>query len=207
MKRGTKFLKIEQLQSLVKERLSEKRYFHTLAVVKLSVELAERYNISADDARVAAILHDITKEDDVAVQLQTMKKSDIIFDVVFEKNANLYHGLTAFLYARDILKIQNCEVLNAIRYHTTGRANMSMLEKIVFVADAVAYDRNYANVSLLRKLSFEEIDKAMLEIIEFTISSLLKKRQLVAIDMLYCYNQLLLQQEKQMNQRQQERAE
>lgn len=178
----------QELNHLVKSRLSQKRYQHTLAVVRLSEELAKRYDVSVENARIAAILHDITKEQGNEAQLQIIRESDIIMNTVYENTHNLYHGLTAYLYARDVLQIDNTDILNAIRYHTTARANMSILEKIIYVSDATSYDRSYKEVESLRKLSFEDIDTCMVKIIEFIIKDLLNRKSLIAGETIECYN-------------------
>ncbi|WMJ23678.1 bis(5'-nucleosyl)-tetraphosphatase (symmetrical) YqeK [Paludicola sp. MB14-C6] len=185
-------MNIDTITELVKSKLSEKRFFHTLAVVKFSKELAEHYHVNIDNAILAATLHDITKEEKTIIQLQNVKKSDIILDTVFYENENLHHGITAFLFAKNELQIQNEDVLNAIRYHTTGRENMSMLEKIIYVADACSYDRTYEDAENLRKLALEDIDECIFKIIEFTVSLQIQKRMLIGLDTIHCYNSLLL---------------
>ncbi len=185
-------MEFNELDSLVRSRLSNKRYQHTLAVVRLAEELANQYGVSIEDAKIAGILHDITKEQENVVQLQIIKQSDIISNAVYENNSNLYHGLTAYLYARDILKIDNSDILNAIRYHTTARADMSILEKIIYVADTTSYDRTYDGVEFLRKLSFEDIDACMVRIIEFVIKDLLKRKSLIAGETIDCYNFMMI---------------
>lgn len=185
-------MNIDAITELVKSKLSQKRFQHTLAVSKLAQELAIHYQVNTDDALWASILHDITKEEKKAIQLQNIKKSDIILDAVFYENENLHHGFTAYLFAKNELYIENEDVLNAIRYHTTGRENMSMLEKIIYVADACSYDRTYKEAEAIRKLSFEDIDESVFKIIEFTVNSLIEKRMLIAMDTISCYNSLLL---------------
>lgn len=186
-------MKIEykEIFELVKKSLSTKRFEHTLAVIKLSEELASKYETDIEKAKIAATVHDITKEQNNDVQLQMIKKSDIIIDTVHLDNKNLYHALTAFLYARDNLGIIDVDILNAVRFHTTGRAGMSMLEKIIYVADACSYDRTYNEADRLRKLSFEDIDKCIIEIIEFTVSDIIKKRRIISNDTINCYNDLV----------------
>ncbi|MEG2814075.1 MAG: HD domain-containing protein [Oscillospiraceae bacterium] len=112
-----------EIEELVKSKLSLKRYNHTQAVLKLASELAAKNGENIENAKLAAILHDITKEDSDEIQLQILKKSDIIFDDVTLKNNNLYHSVTAYLYAKNTLNIENTDVLNAIYYHTTAREN------------------------------------------------------------------------------------
>lgn len=176
---------------LLAGKLSKKRYNHTLAVTKLACELAEKYNICESDAWVAAMLHDVTKEYNLSEQLQILNKSDIILDNTLVLNSNLIHSITASIYAGGVLSVKNKDILDSIRYHTTGRANMSMLEKIIYVADACAYDRQYVEAEFIRKLAFEDIDEAMLTIIEFTLTNLVKKREYIAVETIQCYNYLV----------------
>ncbi|MFZ2537820.1 MAG: bis(5'-nucleosyl)-tetraphosphatase (symmetrical) YqeK [Oscillospiraceae bacterium] len=185
-------LTMEDLDILVKGKLSEKRYKHTLAVTKLSLELAEHYKISLDETLNAAMLHDITKEESLSSQLQTIAKSDIMNDTVLEKSSNIYHSITAYLYAKDRLDIKNIDVLNAIRYHTTGRKNMSMLEKIIFTADTVSYDRTYDEAKKLRELSFKDIDACMINITRFIISDLINKGAVIDSNTIDCYNTIAI---------------
>lgn len=181
-----------ELDRLVRPGLSKKRYEHTLAVTKLSLELAACYNLLPEEALNAAMLHDITKEVDIEEQLQMLENSAIINSNILMKSPNIYHAITAYYYAKDQLKLENADVLNAIRYHTTGRKNMSMLEKIVFTADTVSYDRDYDEAKKLRKLSFLDLDGCMLEITRFIISNLAAKSQMIELDTIECYNQLLV---------------
>ena len=181
----------DALDALVKGRLSQKRYEHTLAVTKLSLELAEHYQVNREQTMNAAMLHDITKEDNDVLQLQMMKKSDIMIVNLEEKSRTIYHSITGCIYAKELLKIEDQDVLNAIRYHTTGRKNMSMLEKIIFTADTVSYDRTYPEAPRLRELSFGNINECMLEITRFIITDLLKKTALIESETIDCYNSLL----------------
>lgn len=188
-----------ELETLIKSRLSDKRYNHTLAVARLSMELAEHYSVSTNTVYTAAMLHDITKEEGnlwhlQMLQLQMLEKSDIMKSNITDRmcsSENIYHSETGFLYAKDILKLTDEDILNAIRYHTTGRANMSMPEKIIFTADTVAYDRTYDEAKSLRELAFLDINKCMLKICSFIISDLLKKSSVISIETIECYNWLL----------------
>lgn len=181
---------IYELNQLVKDNLSTKRYEHTSCVMKLGEELARQYNLSIDDIKTACVLHDLTKEINISLQLQIIQKYDIVV-----KDASLYpnilHGITASLISKNEFEIYNKHILDAIAYHTTGRKNMSIFEKIVYLADSTSYDRNYDGVESLRKLSFENIDLAMIEVLSYTISSLIKRRILIHLNTIECYNDLV----------------
>lgn len=179
---------IEEAQELAKTTLSPKRYEHTLAVVRLSGELAEVYGIDTQKARLAAMLHDITKEKSSDWQLQRLTSSGIIDETLLIGGIGIYHGITAYLAAKEEYGISDSDLLNAIRYHSTGRNGMSLLEKIIFTADTVAYDRTYKDAQRLRELSFTRLDDTVFEICRFIISDLTSKLMPVCPDTLYCYN-------------------
>lgn len=184
-----------ELESLVSNTLSERRQEHTRAVARLAVELARKYGISEEDAFTAAMLHDITKEVPIEEQLQSLQSSDIMDEMLLQDvtggATEIYHGFTAFLLARDVYHIEKCDILNAIRYHSTGRASMSMLERIIFTADTVSYDRDYEDASRLRSLAFDNIDEAMLQIIDFIVSNLMGQRKTLCLLTVECYNGLV----------------
>lgn len=179
-----------EFEKLVKSRLSEKRFNHVKAVAKLSKELAKHYGADEEKAVTAAFLHDITKEVELDKQLQTIMDSDIIIDNGFLGSPNLYHSVTAFIYAKSELGISDEDILSAILYHTTGKANMNILEKIIFAADKVSYDRTYSNATELRQLAFEDIDECVFEICSFLICDLVKRGLALNKDTVLCYNQL-----------------
>lgn len=179
---------LEEYRRISREKLRDKRYRHVLSVTRLAAELAVAYGVDAKKAQTAALLHDVMKEVPLDLQLQMIRDSDIIIDNTLLDNSNIYHSITAFLFARDQLGIQDEDVLNAIRYHTTGRAGMSLLEKIVYVADAVNYERIYPEADNLRQLAFSDLNECMLEILIFTFVKLTAKRCVIAADSLYCYN-------------------
>lgn len=181
---------LERYRRLARENLRDRRYQHVLNVTRLSGELAEHYGEDVLLAQAAGLLHDITKQQPLDEQLQILQKSDILFDKTFFATTNVYHEATGFLYARDILGITEPEVLNAIRYHTTGRAGMSRMEKIVYLADATSYEREYADAERLRQLAFTDLDGCMLEVLAFTVEKLVGLRVPIVTDTMECYNEI-----------------
>lgn len=125
----------EELYEKVKNELSEKRWKHTLGVIKRAEEYANVYHANIEDAKVAAILHDMTKEYPSSKSYEILKKYGYEPDDVEKRNENLIHGKVACLIAKHEYNLSE-DIVNAICYHTTGRENMSMLEKIIYLADA-----------------------------------------------------------------------
>lgn len=125
----------EELYEKVKKELSEKRWNHTLGVVKRAEEYANVYDVELEEVKLAAILHDMTKEYSVQKSYEIFEKYGYKPDDIEKRNENLIHGKVASLIARYEYGLSE-NVVNAICYHTTGRENMSMLEKVIYLADA-----------------------------------------------------------------------
>ena len=178
------------LRGIVKTRLSPKRALHVLCVEREVDALAQRWNADRLSARKAALLHDITKELSEPAQLKLCAKYDIV-TVIWERG-KLLHAPTGAAVALHEFQATEEEAL-AVRWHTTGRAGMSKLEKIIYLADCVDGTRHYAGVDKLRALCYEDLDAALLFGLEYGIRRLLKKGRPVAPATLEARNFLLTQ--------------
>ena len=161
-----------EYKKIIKSMMSENRYNHCVNVSKEAVKLAKRYDGDEEKAAVAGILHDITKEMPKEEQLQIMHDSDIILDDIQKNAPKLWHGISGSVYIKKHFGIEDEDILNAICYHTTGRAGMSLLEKIIFVADFTSEERTYKGVATMRKKSRKSLEDAMLYGFKFTFSDL-----------------------------------
>ena len=141
--------------------LKPKRVRHVRGCEDEAVRLAARWNADEDNAREAAILHDITKKLTMDEQLLLCDKYGIINDNVELSNLKLLHAKTGAALARDLFGVSD-EVFDAIRWHTTGRAGMTLLEKVVYLADYIEPSRDFPGLDDLRRLCYESIDDAML---------------------------------------------
>lgn len=178
-----------ELEKIAKENMSKYRLTHSINVKKQAGLLGQKYGVDIDKCEIAGILHDITKEFDNENQLQMMLNSDIIVPDVVIKTPKLYHSVTGMIYAKNKLEIEDEDILNAIRYHTTARENMSKLEKIVYIADATSIDRNYEGVERFRELSFVDLDLCMFELLKYTMGYLIKDNCLIPMDTIQAYNE------------------
>lgn len=183
-------MNFEFYKNILKEKLSDKRYYHTECVANKAVELAKIYNVNSDKAYLAGLLHDITKQQDIETQLKMIKDFDIIYNNVEKESYKLYHSISGYIYVKTILKIEDEDILNAIKYHTTGRKDMSVLEKIVFVADSISEDRKYKEVEKLRELAIINLDLCLLELLKMLINKLFNNNSKINIDTFECYNHL-----------------
>lgn len=185
-------LDISNYKKIIKPLMSEYRYNHCLNVSKEAVKLAKIYGANVDDACVAGLLHDITKEFEQDEQLQIISESGIILDNIQVNAPKLWHSISGSAYIKNKLSIDNEDILNAVRYHTTGRAGMSLLEKIIFIADYTSEERRFKGVDTMRKKSRKNLEDAMLFSYKFTFSHLTDKEIAIHPDELYCYNEIVL---------------
>ena len=151
--------------------MSDYRYNHTLSVVKECKDLAKLFGIDEEKLVNAAYLHDITKEMPIEKQLRLCETMGIEVDADTLRSPKTLHSFTApALIMRDFPQYADKEVLSAVRYHTTGRADMTLLEKIIFIADYLEPNRNEAeNLPLVRSQVFCNIDDALCTILKDTL--------------------------------------
>lgn len=182
----------EKYTELLRSRLSEHRFRHSLCVAEEAVRLAKLYGADEQKAELAGMLHDIMKEAEHEEQLRYIRMDCRKMPEYYEHSHKLTHAPAGAAYVRCELGIKNREVLAAIRYHTTGRANMSLLEKVVFLADYTSADRDYHDIDTMRSLVNKSMEKAMIYALSSTITHLISKERLVHPDAIDAYNDLLL---------------
>lgn len=171
-------MKLDKILKKIEKVQSEKRFTHTLGVSYTAYYLAIINGVDPEKARLAGILHDCGKHIDGERSIELCEKYNISISKVERENPFLLHGKVGSLIAQHKFKISDEDVLNSITFHTTGRENMSMLEKIIFVSDYIEPNRNEApNLIQIRKLAFEDIDLALIKILEDTLSYLSSSRK------------------------------
>lgn len=161
------------------QRIGEKRFQHTLRVKDTAVELAKIFGEDIEKASVAGFYHDCAKIRDEEILLEECKKYNIEISEEMQKSPQILHGLLGAEIARVKYDVDDEDVLNAIRYHTTGRENMSKLEKIVFLADFTEPMRNFPGVEKIREVSKIDLDTAMYLGLNNTLKHLLDKNEIV----------------------------
>ena len=180
-------IKYEKLYEDVKEVLSEERFNHSERVVKRAIEYAKIYNVDIEMVKLVAISHDIAKELSEEENQKYISKYNIKLDDIEKANKSLLHAkIGAYICKQKYGFTQ--DMVNSVRYHTTGRENMSILEKIIYLADATEEGRVEYKVSDYVDLIKEDIDKAMIEISKMVINKLLKNNKLIHLDTINCYN-------------------
>ncbi len=145
-----------------------KRLSHVFGVREEASRLAKRWGVDPDSAEEAGLLHDITKKLDVDGQLLLIDKYGIIISNSERENPKLLHAITGSEFARREFGVSQ-DIFDAIRWHTTGRPKMSMLEKVIYLADCIEPNRSYPGVEVLRAASYDDIDKAMCMALKMSI--------------------------------------
>ncbi len=173
----------------IKANLTEKRFNHSLNVANEALRLSKMYGGDERLIYTAALLHDVTKDCSKNQQLQLMQDFGIILSGL-EKNApKLWHAITGAYYAKNILKIDSDEVFSAIRYHTTAKSDMTLTEKLVYLADYTSADRDYNGIEEMREAVNTSLSKAMSIATTFTVEDLTKRNLAIHPDSLDAYNQ------------------
>ena len=166
MKRITKLDLIRTLE----QELNYKRFIHTLSVAGTAASLAMCYGADLDKAETAGLLHDCAKCMNLGKMLKMCDKAGVTISEYERNSASLLHSKAGAVLSESRYGVSDEDILNAIRYHTTGRPGMSLLEKLVFVADYIEPGRDSApNLPVVRKLAYESIDDCVLQILKDTL--------------------------------------
>lgn len=182
------FYDINRMRRAVQSEVSEKRYRHCIAVQKKAVELSKIHGGDWYKAAVAGLLHDICREMPLEAQLNYLRRCGILLDTQILENPPIWHGLCGAEYIRAELGVKDSEILDSIRYHTTGRAAMTTLEKVVYIADLTSEDRDFPDVDYVRKLGEENLDEAMAYSLSYSITKVVSRKCPIVLDTFEAYN-------------------
>ncbi|WP_077214045.1 bis(5'-nucleosyl)-tetraphosphatase (symmetrical) YqeK [Bacillus dakarensis] len=176
---------------IVKPQLTDHRYQHTIGVMETAIILAKKYGADEKKAETAAIFHDYAK----FKPKEEMKK--LIIDekmpaVLLDYNSELWHAPVGAFLVEKVVGIKDEDILDAIRYHTSGRKGMSLLEKVIYLADYIEPGRHFPGVDEVRKLAQEDLNLALIKAVQNTIIFLMKKNQAVFPETFEAYNDLVI---------------
>ena len=164
---------IKDLKKDLKREMDDSRYEHTLGVMYTSAALAMRYEYDMERAMLAGLMHDCAKCIPNAKKLKLAEKNGLEITELERNNPFMLHAKVGAMLAKVKYDIDDEEVLGAIRWHTTGKPNMNLLEKIVYVADYIEARRDKAeDLPVIRRLAFEDLDEALYQILEGTLNYL-----------------------------------
>ena len=180
----------EALLARVRAQMNEKRYQHTLGVADTARQLAIQYGADPQKAELAGYLHDYCKCWPVDKMREVLLRHDLPQELL-NGEKELWHAFAGAIVIQNELGVTDVEILQAVRYHTTGRTGMSLLEKVVCVADYIEPNRSYPGVDNIRQLAHEDLDAALAAALGGTIQFLIDKKQSVYPLTLHAYNDLV----------------
>lgn len=154
-------LSLDELRCAALSMLKHTRVPHVLGAEETAARLALRWGVDEETARRTALLHDCTKKLDGEQHRELIRQYDIHLDDEERDEEKLFHAITGAAVAKNVFGVPP-EIENAIRWHTTGKADMTALEKIIYLADYIEPTRKISGLTELRRLAFEDLDKAML---------------------------------------------
>ena len=187
---------LKKIDNDLKKELSEKRYKHSIGVMKKAEELAKIYKVDINKAKLVGLAHDIGKELSREEKIQYARENQIDIDDIELINVGLLHGKIG----ADICKKRygfTYEMQEAIKYHTIGNENMTLFDKIIFIADKIEENRHYKinerqeRLEQIRKIVHEDLDKALLAEIDMSLEYTIKKEELIHPDMIFTRNRLI----------------
>lgn len=166
-------MSVEDLRATMKKVLSKSRYLHVISTEEVSVDLALIHGCDIQKASIAGVLHDCAKYLSNAELIEECKKYSLPITEAEEMSSQLLHAKVGAAYAEHIYNIRDKEILTAITYHTTGRPNMTLLEKITFTADYIEPNRKtLPRIDEVRKAAYDNLDYAIYLILENTLDYL-----------------------------------
>lgn len=175
---------------IIKTRLTPKRLYHSICVAEKAKHLAEKYGADPEKAYTTGLVHDIMKNETVEKMLELIESDGQVLTDSEKAITVTLHAIAGEIYLRKKLNVADGEILSAVRWHTTGKEDMSLFEKVIYVADLVSEDREYPDAVQVRQLAEENLDKALLRGLSFTIEDNAKKHRLIHTDTVKAYNYL-----------------
>lgn len=182
----------EKIKNYLKNNLSTRRYEHTLGVEKSALELAKINGADLYKVKIAALAHDLAKEISIEGQRQALKLHNAKIDEISNLTPQILHGFVSAIMLKDMFKVNDKEILNAVAYHSTGRKNMSLIEKIIYIADYIEPNRNYDGVEGLRNVTKENLNKGVLMGLNNTIKLLVERNGVIHPDTVDARNYLVV---------------
>lgn len=186
--------KIEPIEPMIKklkESLSAERFIHSVNVMETAEKLALHYGADPQKARIAGLLHDCGKIASGEKIVQISKEYNSVPDEISRSEPGLLHAPLGTVLAKQIYGIEDEEILSAIRTHTTGCRDMSLLQKIVFIADYIEPGRDFEGVDGIRREAFNDLDAAIIKALDYTIKHVIDRGMLLHPDTVNARNFLL----------------
>ncbi len=186
-----KKMKLKDMTRELQKNLSSERFIHSVNVMETAQKLAAHYREDADGASVAGLLHDCGKIASGEEMLMLCDKYGVYIDDVCVHEPGLLHAPLGAVLAKKTYGVSDQGILDSIRTHTTGAVDMSLLQKIVFIADFIEPGRVYKKAGVMREQVFNDLNKALLTALDSTIQRVIEKKRLLHKDTVDARNFIL----------------
>jgi predicted HD superfamily hydrolase involved in NAD metabolism len=186
---------LEALEAALTGRISGDRLAHTYRVRDTALELCARFGADREQVQVAALMHDYARAMPSHQLLAEGRRRGLIIDPAEEVQPQLLHGPVAAVQLAEEGLVSEPAVLDAIRWHTTGRPGMSTLEKLIWLADYIEPGRRFSGIDLIRSAAAQDLDRALLMAMESTITFIINRGWLLHVYTVHARNWLLTQQQ------------
>jgi len=185
--------KNEFYAEIVSAKLSGHRLTHSIKTAEMCRELARAHNFDPEKAYLTGILHDICKEEDES-EVKRLAHQGLFgqdLDIVEREERKLWHAPAGATYIKEMLGVNDDEIIWAVRFHTVGRAGMSKLEKILYLGDLVEQSREYPEIEKFRRHAFNDLDSGMYEALSWALMDNLQRKKLISRHSYEAYNHYL----------------
>ncbi len=180
----------KEFLEILKTRLKPERLYHSICVAEQAKHLAEIFGGDQEKSYTAGLVHDIMRYEPVEKMLQMIEDDGQVLTESEKKITVTLHAIAGEIFLRKELKVTDEEILSAVRWHTTGKEDMTLLEKIIYVADLTSEDREYPDILEVRAMAEESLEKTCLRGLSFTIEDNAKKCRPIHIDTVKAFNYL-----------------
>lgn len=180
-----------QMEEYLRMNLKEVRLKHSFGVRDTAEILAEKYGADTFKARIAGLIHDCAKQMDKNKILHLCIENGYKLDYIYYKNPGLMHGTAGAIIAKDVMGVEDQDILNSIEYHTTGRKNMSLLEKIIYLADYIEPSRDFPGVDKLREIVGKDLNQGLLLSFDNTIELVIERGDLIHLNTVDARNYII----------------
>jgi len=189
----TLMVDLNNINLQLKKRMNKERYKHSCQVSKVAEKIAEHYKISTFKAKLVGLIHDCAKDYSLEELKVLIRRYKIKLNDIEKKIPSLWHAFVGAELARDIFHINNKDMIDAIKYHSTGYRYFGTLGKIIYISDKIEPDRGFARLEKIREMVWENIDLAMLELLNQEIKSLIDRNAIIHPETLYTRNKIIIE--------------
>ena len=180
----------KEFLEILKTRLTPQRLYHSICVAEQAKHLAEIFGGDTEKAYTAGLVHDIMRYEPPEKMIELIIGDGQMLTESEKKITVTLHAVAGEVYLRKNLKVTDGEILSSVRYHTTGKEDMTLLEKIIYAADLTSEDREYPDVDEVRALAEKDLDRTVLRGLSFTIEDNARKCRPIHIDTVKAFNYL-----------------